>query len=138
MTSCPQCSSEDLETFGAVTRCDNCGLTWKQTKAPEERRPVEATTAIPLGGKHPDTSRKMRRKAAPRSGSLRAKVLRTICDAARGATDDELEVLLGLTHQSVSASRNTLARDGWITDSGERRNTRSGNRAIVWVPVETS
>lgn len=50
-----------------------------------------------------------------------------------GFTDDELEVRMGRTHQSVSATRNTLMRKGYVVDSGLRRKTRSGNDAIVYV-----
>lgn len=52
---------------------------------------------------------------------------------AHGATDDEMEMWSGLTHQSVSAARNSLMHKGLIRDSTTRRETRSGNMAIVWV-----
>jgi hypothetical protein len=29
--------------------------------------------------------------------------------------------------------RNSLMRDGWVIDSGSRRNTDEGNPAIVWI-----
>lgn len=50
-----------------------------------------------------------------------------------GATDDEMERALGMPHQTVSARRNGLASRDMVLDSGERRLTRSGRRAIVWV-----
>ncbi len=50
-----------------------------------------------------------------------------------GFTDDELELRMGRTHQSVSATRNTLMRKGYVVDSGLKRHTRSGNPAIVYV-----
>lgn len=50
-----------------------------------------------------------------------------------GMTDDELEVISGMSHQTVSARRNGLVRKGLVRDSGFRRATRSGRQAIVWV-----
>lgn len=50
-----------------------------------------------------------------------------------GLCDHELENKTGWLHQSASAARNTLMKDGWIIDSGVRRNTPQGNPAIVWI-----
>ena len=62
-----------------------------------------------------------------------ARVLDAIRDTP--GTCDELEIRLGLTHQSCSAAINRLMRDGRViaTDS---RTTRSGRRARVWVAVK--
>src|SRR3989344_3615049 len=53
-----------------------------------------------------------------------------------GRTDDELEVLAGLSHQTTSARRRTLVLKGLVQDSGRRRATRSGRKATVWVKSE--
>jgi hypothetical protein len=45
----------------------------------------------------------------------------------------EIEKATGWKHQSASAMRNSLMRDGWVIDSGSRRNTDEGNPAIVWI-----
>lgn len=50
-----------------------------------------------------------------------------------GATCDEVEVGLGLRHQTASARVYELANKGLIIDSGLRRRTRSGRRAAVYV-----
>jgi hypothetical protein len=50
-----------------------------------------------------------------------------------GATDDEIEVALGMLHQNASARRNALVRKGLVCDSGLTRKTRSGRRAAVWI-----
>ena len=50
-----------------------------------------------------------------------------------GYTDDEMEQITGRTHQSVSACRNALVHKGYLVDSGQRRPTRSGNQANVYV-----
>jgi hypothetical protein len=69
------------------------------------------------------------------TGSLR----RTLYDALRlsrhGMTDDEMEFFLARPHQTVSSLRNGLMNDGWVVDSGLRRQTRYGNDAIVWTCV---
>jgi|HubBroStandDraft_1064217.scaffolds.fasta_scaffold281960_2 hypothetical protein len=51
-----------------------------------------------------------------------------------GCTDDELERLTELSHQTVSARRRGLVQKGRIVDSGLRRQTRSGRKATVWIP----
>lgn len=80
------------------------------------------------------TSKQAAERHLPRSGTKRHRIFDMIRDRGEtGATDDEIEQTLELLHQSASAGRNTLATDGWIVDSGQRRPTRSGNPAIVWV-----
>ncbi|MBO0864839.1 MAG: helix-turn-helix transcriptional regulator [Mycobacterium sp.] len=64
---------------------------------------------------------------------LQGQVFRAIQTAGdRGRTDDELEQLLGLRHQTVSARRRELVLLDLIEDSGDRRRTSSGRGAIVW------
>jgi len=52
-----------------------------------------------------------------------------------GATVDELEKKLHLSHQSCSPRVLELRQKGLVVDSGKRRLTRSGRRARVWVHV---
>lgn len=52
-----------------------------------------------------------------------------------GATCDECEVALGLSHQTASARIRDLAKVGELIDSGEIRKTRSGRSAIIWKPA---
>lgn len=49
-----------------------------------------------------------------------------------GATCDEIEVALGLRHQTASARIRELVEAGKLVDSDERRPTRSGRDAVVW------
>ncbi len=51
----------------------------------------------------------------------------------RGATSDEIEVELGLPHQTVSARITEAKASGALVLSGARRLTRSGRRAAVLV-----
>lgn len=52
---------------------------------------------------------------------------------AAGATCDEVEVCLGIRHQTASCFLSFLRDDNFIKDSGTRRPTRTGRKAIVWV-----
>lgn len=80
------------------------------------------------------TSRKAADNFLPRSGSVRRLVYETIKSTKYiGITDYELEKRLGGKHQTISASRRSLVLDGFIKDSGERRNNEQGNECIVWV-----
>jgi|HubBroStandDraft_5_1064220.scaffolds.fasta_scaffold294317_3 hypothetical protein len=50
-----------------------------------------------------------------------------------GATDYEIEVGLGMRHETASARRNGLVRKGRVHASGMKRRTGSGCWATVWV-----
>ena len=68
--------------------------------------------------------------AAP---TLRKKVFEAILAlGSHGATDDELEVSLKMTHQSLSPRRRELVIGGLLAEKGTRK-TRSGRKAVVWV-----
>ena len=55
------------------------------------------------------------------------------CIAERGgATCWEVEQALGALHQTISAAISKLSADGVLVDTGERRRTGSGRKAIVW------
>jgi DNA adenine methylase len=81
-----------------------------------------------------DTSRAAAISIAEVAGDLRARVLVEIRERAEtGATCDEVEVYLGLKHQTASARIRELVLDNDIVDSARRRLTRSGHKAVVWV-----
>ena len=67
---------------------------------------------------------------------LRGKVL-AMLKRLQGATCDEAQIVLSLTHQSCSPCFTWLSKDGQIYDSGQRRVTRSGRKAIVWRVSDT-
>jgi len=50
-----------------------------------------------------------------------------------GATDYEIEKSTGLRQSSASARRNGLVKKGLVRDSGMKRKTSTGQRAIVWI-----
>ena len=51
----------------------------------------------------------------------------------RGLCDHEIEAATGWLHQSASACRNSLMKDGHVKAGSLRRKTPSGNDSIVWV-----
>lgn len=71
------------------------------------------------------------RSDAPR---LRRLVFEYIRSCGRdGATDQECQEALGLASNSQGPRRIELTNSGHVRDSGERRPTRSGRGAIVWI-----
>lgn len=66
--------------------------------------------------------------------TLREKVFCLLIGSAdTGLTCDEVEVILGRTHQTVSARITELVAEGRIRDSFRRRPTRSGRQARVYI-----
>lgn len=67
-----------------------------------------------------------------------SEIAATYRDGGLGLTVDAIEQRLVRSHQSVSARVNELRDKGWVVDSGVRRPTRSGRKAIVWRPTSTA
>jgi len=67
----------------------------------------------------------------------RFKVFRHIqAQGKKGSTCDEAEAALGMSHQTASPRVFELHVSGRIVDSDQRRHTRSGRKAIVWIAME--
>jgi hypothetical protein len=82
-----------------------------------------------------DTERAAAVRVAPRAGTQRAKVLAWLRQVGlSGATDYELWLAgIGARPHVPGTRREELIADGWpIIDSGRRRLTDTGNKAIVW------
>ena len=138
--------AHQFEDDGSGVSCVHCLLPKGngRHRVPGAERPTPAPMsldAVPTVGLHDQsTSHAAAAKAIARYGTVRRDVLSRIARAPadRGATDDELELLTGRTHQSLSACRNNLVRDGLAepaTDAaGEpvKRPTRQGNDAMAW------
>lgn len=110
-------------------------------------------TAEPFNGQAPhvegsDTSEGAARSIEGQKLTLRDRVHQALIDAREGSvsglpggtyryglTDDEIEVLTRLKHQTASARRRELVLLGLVVDSGHRRPTRSGRPATVWRAV---
>lgn len=52
-----------------------------------------------------------------------------------GATDQEMQIALGLHAQTQTPSRIKLTHKGFIEKSSDKRRTVSGRKAFVWVAV---
>lgn len=111
----------------------NCWLEHHECAIAEVRRlrAVLAKQEFRVSKNHPDTSRAIAPKV--REGTLQSEVWALFQHPGVGYTDYELEQATARSHQSVSATRNTLYRKGLIKATGERRQNAYGNDCIVWV-----
>lgn len=97
------------------------------------RPPVDRNVVL-VGAQHPATSHNAALRALPSSGSKRRTVLDAIRDSGDGLCDWQMEHQFSWKHESASACRRSLVKDGWIVDSGRTRPVPdTGNPAIVWV-----
>jgi hypothetical protein len=93
-----------------------------------------ARTSSGVPYSNPTTSKNAAQSVAPKTPNMRARVLRYIHRMTpHGVTDEQLETVLGMLHQTLSARRNELLHVGLIVDSGQRATNRTGSEAILWV-----
>lgn len=86
-----------------------------------------------LFAKGSDTSEDAAVSVQKDGGRLRNQVLCCVTECGHvGATCDEVEEKLSMRHQTASARIYELRERGLLCDSGVRRLTRSGRRAVVW------
>lgn len=78
------------------------------------------------------------RTRRPAFGTKMTEQILEALDTFGGITCDEVECLIDGKHQTVSARFYDLHSAGVIVDSGEKRFTRSGRSATVWVRVKAS
>jgi len=84
----------------------------------------------------PETSSEAAASVLPVASRLRLQVLNHVRSCGgHGATDDEGESALGLKPQTYTPRRGELVALGLVIDSGARRRTASGRRAVVWCAV---
>ena len=83
---------------------------------------------------HSATSIDAAKQIEPHMTRLRAEVL-GVCrfSGPHGATDEEMQIALVMPANTQRPRRIELWRLGLIRDSGERRKTKSGRKAVVWV-----
>lgn len=99
-----------------------------------KNRPAIDRDVVLVGKNSPKTSKAAATKALPGSGTKRRIIFDMIVDSGMfGVCDHEIEQRTNWLHQSASAARNSLMKDGWIIDSGIRRKTPQGNDAIAWI-----
>lgn len=102
------------------------GGLWRANDPGENRPGLVAANA-------PETSRKAARSIAKASGAKRLQILEWIRSCGpRGATCDEVEQALGMSHQTASARIRELATDNHLDTNGERP-TRTGRAAAVYI-----
>jgi hypothetical protein len=100
---------------------------------------VSTQTQLVFGGIPPfvrgsDTSKAAALDIHESAPSIRGRVrVKIVCAGGFGRTCDEIESLMHLRHQTASARIRELVLQGLIEDSGQRRSTRSGRGAIVYV-----
>ncbi|HUT91920.1 MAG TPA: hypothetical protein VMY37_20665 [Thermoguttaceae bacterium] len=83
------------------------------------------------------TRREAAERIAPFVHDQRGAVLDHVrAQGRRGAIDEEIRETLEICESSCRARRIELAQAGELVDSGRRRATRSGRRAIVWTTPE--
>lgn len=81
----------------------------------------------------PPTSRDAAMLIMPRRGSIRRRILVEIAARSDGLmTDEMLERELRMKHQTVSSARNSLTLQGFLKDSGQKAETSSGRKAVLW------
>ena len=85
-----------------------------------------------------DTSLAAAKQIEPHLERLEIVVLRVMIREASGAggffglTDEDIATLTGLSPNTARPRRVALVMKGLVEDSGLRRKTRSGRKAIVW------
>jgi hypothetical protein len=82
----------------------------------------------------PDTAREAAATATDGLTHNQLLVLQALAAAGhRGMIDHDHEAVNGLKQDTAGKRRGELATYGLVTDSGDRRKTPRGSRAIVWV-----
>ena len=87
--------------------------------------------------KHSETSLEAAEEIDGQHLTLRARVWTWLLEEGP-ATDQELQDALGMDAHTECPRRIELVRHGWVRDSGDRRLTRSGRRAVVWEVIPRS
>lgn len=124
------------------TMGDYCIRHWYESRgktlppAPERHyRPRVTVTALDrqtvIVGRT-QTSREAARRALGRSGTQRVKIYELVKAHPEGLTADDVQRLTGFPVNSVNPRVNELVTDGYLVDTGRRRETRYGVPATVW------
>jgi hypothetical protein len=100
----------------------------------DERPPVDAPMSVPyVAGS--ETSEAAAERIEPHVDSQRGQLLEILRANEGGLTDGEMQVMAALDPSSERPRRIELQRLGWVRDSGRRRLTRAGRKAVVWEVV---
>lgn len=134
-TYCPGCSSE------VRRQCLHSDEKVPQFLAPYGLKQIRSKfsgqasgqNAVAVSRKATSTQKEAARSFYPKSGTIQHKIYELITEHG-GLTDEQIEQMLHLKHQSASAARNVLMNKGWVINSGRTRRNQNGNRAIIWIP----
>ncbi len=85
---------------------------------------------------HQDTAIAAAYRIEPVTGEQRTFVYETLCAHPKGLTDEEICAITGLSAKSENPRRWELVKKGHVIDSGKRRLTVSGCKAIVWKAIK--
>lgn len=133
--SCEDNACEHGEPRG-VRYCALCRRT-ASTVGPAPTRPPVDRQVAPVGHRHPPTSHAAAQRVLPSTGTKRRMTYDLISASPDGLCDWELEAAFNWKHESASACRRSLVKDGWLIDSGRTRPVPdTGNAAIVWIAEE--
>jgi len=103
--------------------------------AEKQDRPPDKPVGLPHSGS--DTSREAATRMVPAATAQAARVFHFIAERGKeGATDHEVQAALNMTGDSERPRRWSLHRAGLICDSGQRRQSPTGRKAIVWIATE--
>ena len=87
--------------------------------------------------KHSETSLSAAQQILPKAGTLRYKLLEYIISCGKdGCTDEEAQQNVPMAPSTPRPRREELVEMGLIKDSGDKRLTNSGRKAVVWISEE--
>lgn len=135
------CRYRGCKVTHALMPGDYCITHWYKTEGKElpTLEPKKARPAVDRNKVFTNfqaTSQAAAQNALPSSGTKRRQVYDLIMvNMSNGMTADEVQVSTDFSPNTINPTIKGLADDGWIVDSGERRPTRTGNMAIVWVAL---
>lgn len=96
---------------------------------------TEDATTAPFQA-HSETSREAAESIVPKMRKDQARVLDYLRQHPEGATDEEMQDELEMNPSTQRPRRIELVQRGSARDSGEKRNTHSGRRAVIWMATE--
>lgn len=101
------------------------------------REPMAAPMVAGITAASRETSGQAARRIESQLNALQLRVLEHLrAVGGYGATDEEMQFVLGMNPSTQRPRRIELLRKGLIRESDIQRTTRSGRNAVVWCVVE--
>jgi len=111
---------------------DNPCSAHKPDNSPRDSLQLDWTERVAKYQPHSDTSRQAAREIETTADTIRGRVMRFLINNIDGATDEAIQVALWLNPNTQRPRRIELVERGLVRDSGARRHTSSGRKAVVW------